>query len=180
MTTYNNYRTELNIYVDIMDKSRQVYYYNYDLGLKQPVYEALKDEFDDLIWPSGPRSVAGLRAKGPNRSGVIVTKGHEELGGDVDLFNADNLRGIQAQISEEKATMILQVARYLCPVKTGRLRDSGHIVKNPDGSCLVRFDCGYAWYVHEFSWMTHQFPGTDHFLEKAVNFVNELYARNGW
>lgn len=175
MAVQNNYNTKLNIYIDIMNKGRSLHYYNYELGLKEPVYQALKDEINNLYWPSGPARGAGLRAKGPNGTGVVVAQDLDEIGGEISLFDADNIRGIMVDaLSREKAELVLQWAKYLCPVDKGYLQSTGHIEQNGDGSYKVVFDCSYAWYVHEFSWRQHKFPGTDHFLEKAVNIVNSM------
>ena len=52
---------------------------------------------------------------------------------------------VSTQIAEE----VLAEATKLVPVKTGNLRDSGHIHPAPGGGRVVRYDAKYALIVHE-------------------------------
>ena len=86
------------------------------------------------------------------------------------------MQGITAAVNKELAEEILQRAIYYCPKDTGTLASSGRIEQNDDGSCRVYFDCGYAWYVHEFSWKKHEFPTCDHFLTRAIYEIQKEHG----
>ena len=89
------------------------------------------------------------------------------------------MQGITASVNKEIAEEILTLAKYYCPKDTGYLAESGRIEQNDDGSCRIYFDCGYAWYVHEFSWRKHAFPTCDHFLTRAIYEVQKAHGF-GW
>lgn len=81
------------------------------------------------------------------------------------------MAGICAYVSSEIAEAVLQRAIYYCPKDTGLLASSGYIEQLDNGQCLVKFDCPYAWFVHEFSWKKHKIPTTHHFLTIAKQEV---------
>lgn len=85
------------------------------------------------------------------------------------------LQVLQRNVNINIAEQVLERAKYYCPVKTGRLRDSGHIITNTDGSCTIVFDAPYAFEVHEASWMHHEFPTSSHFLDRAILEISALY-----
>ena len=89
------------------------------------------------------------------------------------------MQGITASVNMELAEEILKLAKFYCPKDTGILAESGRIEQNSDGSCRIFFDCGYAWYVHEFSWRKHKFPTCDHFLTRAIYEVEKAHGF-GW
>ena len=60
---------------------------------------------------------------------------------------------------------VLADSRQRVPVKTGRLRDSGH-VRAGDSGAEVRYSCPYAVYVHEMD--MHHEHGEKKFLENAL------------
>lgn len=70
--------------------------------------------------------------------------------------------------SYDVAKDILRVAKSLCPVDTGRLVNSGKLVKVGSGEYVIVFDCPYAWYVHENLSANHPNGGTAKFLDKAI------------
>lgn len=89
------------------------------------------------------------------------------------------MQGITAGVNRELAEEILTLAKFYCPKDTGYLAESGRIEQNDDGSCRIFFDCGYAWYVHEFSWRKHKHPTCDHFLTRAIYEVEKDHGY-GW
>lgn len=99
---------------------------------------------------------------------------------DVEITNIENiqptLNSLSRRVTKDLAEMILARAKYYCPVNTGRLRDSGHIVENADGSCDIIFDTDYALYQHEASWLNHKLPQSSHFLDRAINEITVMYG----
>lgn len=66
------------------------------------------------------------------------------------------------------ASTILGTAKPLVPVKTGQLRDSGHIVHRGNQT-VVEFSAPYAGEVHERLDVPHPNGGQAKYLEIAAN-----------
>ena len=88
----------------------------------------------------------------------------------------NELNSIKANVNNKIAGEVLERAKYYCPVDTGRLKESGHLEPQPDGSVDVVFDCEYAWYVHEDMNKIHAFPTCAKFLTIAVEEIKKLYG----
>lgn len=130
---------------------------------------------------------------GAKNTQSVIDKAKQYSGYDyanMFLFNPDTgqieeqemhfaMQGITAGVNREIAEEILTLAKFYCPKDTGYLAESGRIEQNSDGSCRIFFDCGYAWYVHEFSWRKHAFPTCDHFLTRAIYEVEKAHGY-GW
>jgi hypothetical protein len=75
------------------------------------------------------------------------------------------------QALQRGGEIILEKARYYCPVETGRLRTHSG-VSLPEGDELIRveitFDMAYAVFVHEDVSKNHASPTRAKFLELAV------------
>ena len=82
----------------------------------------------------------------------------------------DEVKLQSSEYSYEVAHQILNVAKSLCPVDTGRLRDSGKVIK-VGNKYAVLFDCEYAYIVHENMVAKHPNGGTAKFLDIAVQRV---------
>lgn len=172
-------------YVDISTTDYFNFYYNMVAEVNQNVIKVVGDALNlRPITPAAQRYIKGIQAnglrapgKGPAMFGVMGNKNFAT--GELEFISALEMQGITMAVNEQLAEEILAVAKYYCPVDTGKLRDSGHIEKMPDGSCRIFFDCPYAWYVHEFSWKNHAYPTRDHFLTQAVYVVEKLHGI-GW
>jgi hypothetical protein len=57
--------------------------------------------------------------------------------------------------AQQTAQYLLERTKQVVPVKTGALRDSGHVVDSGDGAA-VRFDAPHALFVHEDLSKHHQ------------------------
>ena len=75
------------------------------------------------------------------------------------------------QAIRQGAEIILEKARYYCPIETGRLRTHSG-VSLPEGEDIViaeiTFDMAYAVFVHEDMSKNHASPTRSKFLEVAV------------
>jgi hypothetical protein len=73
---------------------------------------------------------------------------------------------------ERGGQIILDKARYYCPVETGRLRTHSFVtveqLDDQSGRVAITFDMAYAVYVHEDVSATHASPTCAKFLERAV------------
>lgn len=159
-------------YVDVGDSNSANYafYYNINKLISTGVNEAVRKVI-------GTDAEKGLAKDGYDYARMVqfnletgqveANEGHFEM------------QGITAAVNKELAEEILQRAIYYCPKDTGFLASSGRIEQNDDGSCRVYFDCGYAWYVHEFSWKQHEFPTCDHFLTRAIYEIQKEHGF-GW
>ena len=159
-------------YVDVGDSNSANYtfYYNINKLISTGVNEAVRkvigaDAEKDLA--KDGYDYARMVQFNLETGQVEANEGHFEM------------QGITAAVNKELAEEILQRAIYYCPKDTGFLASSGRIEQNDDGSCRVYFDCGYAWYVHEFSWKQHEFPTCDHFLTRAIYEVQKEHGF-GW
>lgn len=159
-------------YVDVGDNNSANYtfYYNISKLISTGVNEAVRKVI-------GTNAEKGLAKDGYDYARMVqfnletgqveANEGHFEM------------QGITAAVNKELAEEVLQRAIYYCPKDTGFLASSGRIEQNDDGSCRVYFDCGYAWYVHEFSWKQHEFPTCDHFLTRAIYEIQKEHGF-GW
>lgn len=77
----------------------------------------------------------------------------------------------RSEIYKFIGNLILARSSELVPVKTGRLRDSGKVVRNSIGTYSVVYDCDYAVFVHEIVDYHHDFPTQSKFLEDAAWYV---------
>lgn len=93
---------------------------------------------------------------------------------DIDNINSE-IHKLKAVVNKDIAEKVLERAKYYCPVDTGRLRDSGHIEYNSDGTCYIIFDAPYAFIVHESTWVNHEFPTSAKFLDRAVAEISSFY-----
>lgn len=83
------------------------------------------------------------------------------------------LPGAIDQGTFDAATMVLDLAKQLAPVDTGRLRDSGHVVPDaPNGAAVyhVVFDVPYAVYVEEGT--TNPNYSAQPYLEPALKEIS--------
>lgn len=90
--------------------------------------------------------------------------------------NSIGIDGIAAEVSTRLAQLILNRAKYYCPVDTGKLKSSGRVEHIGGGKSMIIFDCDYAWYVHEHTWKKHAYPTCAKFLTRAVN---DILGTNG-
>lgn len=87
-----------------------------------------------------------------------------------------DMSGIKTTVNTCIANKVLERAIYYCPKKTGYLASTGRIENLSDGSSIIYFDCDYAWYVHERTWVNHPFPTCAKFLTLAVQEVKTFYG----
>jgi hypothetical protein len=71
------------------------------------------------------------------------------------------------------AKMIYDKSQELVPVKTGRLKKSGRVRMNNDGTYRVEYMEPYAIFVHEMLGLRHETPTQAKFLEDAGYLVLE-------
>lgn len=172
-------------YVDVLNNSYD-FYYNMAAELQENVVRAVGQAIN--LRPLNEASIQrrfeeygggfAKRFQESRHFGVIGSR-ENSITGDIEYMMADLMQGITASVSAELAQYVLSLAKYYCPTKTGRLRDSGRIEQQADGTCRIFFDCEYAWYVHEFSWLKHDFPTCDHFLTRAIYEVGQMTGL-GW
>lgn len=174
-----------SFYVDVNENGFYNFYYNMVAQVNEAVVRVLRDDLNLRPISSSAqayiqgRQAGGLRtpSKGPAMFGVMGNR--NQATGELEFMSALDMQGITAAVNASLAEEILALSNYYCPVDTGRLRDSGRIEQNPDGSCRIFYDCSYAWYVHEFSWKNHAYPTRDHFLTEAIYVVEKLHGI-GW
>lgn len=172
-------------YIEVDKSGFYNFYYNMVAEVNKNVVNVLQDDLGKLVYTRGAQQyrngvlAGGLmsNSKGPSIFGVMGNK--NQVTGEMEFISALDMQGITAAVNASLAEEILALSQYYCPVDTGRLRDSGRIEQNADGSCRIFYDCEYAWYVHEFSWKFHQYPTCDHFLTRAVYEVEKLHGI-GW
>lgn len=159
-------------YVDVGDSNsaNYVFYYNINKLINNGINEAVRKVI-------GTNAEKGLAKDGYDYARMVQF--NLETGQVEDNEEHFEMQGITASINKELAEEVLQRAIYYCPKDTGFLASSGRIEQNNDGSCRIYFDCGYAWYVHEFSWKHHEFPTCDHFLTRAIYEVQKEHGF-GW
>lgn len=159
-------------YVDVGDSNsaNYVFYYNINKLISNGINEAVRKVI-------GTEAEKGLAKDGYDYARMVQF--NLETGQVEDNEEHFEMQGITASINKELAEEVLQRAIYYCPKDTGFLASSGRIEQNNDGSCRIYFDCGYAWYVHEFSWKQHEFPTCDHFLTRAIYEVQKEHDF-GW
>lgn len=159
-------------YVDVGDSNsaNYVFYYNINKLISNGINEAVRKVI-------GTEAEKGLAKDGYDYARMVQF--NLETGQVEDNEEHFEMQGITASINKELAEEVLQRAIYYCPKDTGFLASSGRIEQNNDGSCRIYFDCGYAWYVHEFSWKQHEFPTCDHFLTRAIYEVQKEHGF-GW
>lgn len=172
-------------YVEVDQSGFYNFYYNMVAEVNENVMRVLQQDLGKLVYSKGSQAyrngvlAGGLRlnSKGPAMFGVMGNR--NQATGEMEFISALDMQGITAAVNASLAEEILALSNYYCPVDTGRLRDSGRIEQNPDGSCRIFYDCSYAWYVHEFSWKNHAYPTRDHFLTQAIYEVEKLHGI-GW
>lgn len=172
-------------YVEVDNTGFYNFYYNMVAEVNKDVEKVLKNQLGQLVETKAAidyrngRLSGGYRSNnhGPSQFGVMGSR--NQATGEMEFITALDMQGITAKVNMNLAQEILERAKYYCPVDTGKLRDSGRIEVNDDGSCRIFFDCQYAWYVHEFSWKNHAYPTRDHFLTQAIYEVEKLHGF-GW
>ena len=159
-------------YVDVNSKDNNyVFYYNINklvtTGVNEAVRKVIGTKNESMLDRSDNIDYARMAVFNPDTGQIDTNEMHFLM------------QGITASVNKEIAEEILTLAKYYCPKDTGNLAESGRIEQNSDGSCRIFFDCGYAWYVHEFSWRKHAFPTCDHFLTRAIYEVQKAHGF-GW
>lgn len=66
------------------------------------------------------------------------------------------------------AEIILEASQKLVPVDTGRLKKSGHIEQNSEGTYSIVYDAPYALFVHEIMGNYHKPPTQAKYLEDVA------------
>ena len=116
----------------------------------------------------------------------IIQQVNKEIADYINSVVEDKF-GVNGELTQEQlknnvnnkiANEVLERAKYYCPVDTGKLKESGHLEPQSDGSVDVVFDCEYAWYVHEDMNKIHAFPTCAKFLTIAVEEIKKLYGLN--
>jgi hypothetical protein len=82
----------------------------------------------------------------------------------------------EGEVAAERATIsaaetLLKLANEICPIATGKLRDSGHVIVDGDGYntvAAVIYDAEYAIYVHENLDAYHEPPTQAKWLEETL------------
>jgi hypothetical protein len=163
---------DINFYVDVDMNGFNTFYYNMiskvndivanEIGM-EIANRPINKEAMSLIDKNRHKVFDG---PGPSKFGVMASKDLQTE--EIEYIYANQMKGITAQVNAEIAEEVLERAKYYCPVKEGKLRDSGRIEQLPDGSCRIYFECEYAWYVHEFTWKHHEYPTRAKFLTEAL------------
>lgn len=89
------------------------------------------------------------------------------------VVDAELDRGLREEADE---TLIL--SNYYCPIKSGALRSSGHVVPRGMGQYDIVYDIWYAGYVHEILRYHHAPPTQAKFLERAAMERHRDIERN--
>jgi len=130
---------------------------NYIEGIHRELYNVLNSDIINML-----KNTLG------NKNGTTAAV---YGGGDMNAFIEDMEHGgvgIAANVAENIAGEVLEVAKFYCPVDTGNLRDSGRI-EWKDGICYVVFDAPYAWFVHEFTWREIHRDKNPHAIHKWLD-----------
>ena len=159
-------------YVDVRDIDGYVFYYNVNKEVNKHVQEVLGKELLDKL-PNVEKDPS-LKYGDYARMGYL-----NQHTGEMDILEHFGMEGITAVVSRNLAEQIVERAKYYCPVQSGLLRDSFRIEDLGNGKCRIYNDCGYAWYVHEFTWRHHDPPTCDHFLTRAVYDIEKEFGY-GW
>lgn len=162
-------------YVDVLDGKGYSFYVNLNKALDKGINGEVAKNIGD-------KNTQAIMEMAKNYNGSDYA--------NMFIFNPDTgqideqemhfmMQGITAGVNRAIAEEILELAKFYCPKDTGTLANSGRIEESSDGSCRIYFDCGYAWYVHEFSWRQHDYPTCDHFLTRAIYEVEKAHGF-GW
>lgn len=159
-------------YVDVSaENNGYAFYYNIgkliSTGVKDAVRKVIGEKNESLLDKSGFGDYARMAIYNPETGTIDENELHFQM------------QGITHKVNRELAEEILILSNYYCPKDTGYLASTGRIEELPDGSCRIYYDCGYAWYVHEFSWRKHDYPTCDHFLTRAIYEVEKAHGF-GW
>lgn len=161
------------LYINVGGTTDKVFYYNMQAMVNENVRQAIGEELYNKLPMNykmpGNLPIAPTNKRGPSSSGRILLPSSDKS--SMEFGVASQMDGILAEVSTTLAELILERARYYCPVDTGTLRDSGRIVKIDNTTSQIIFDCPYAWYVHEFTWTNHKFPTQAKFLTRAVSDI---------
>jgi hypothetical protein len=99
----------------------------------------------------------------------------------------DALPRAVTDLQSESAARLLDTAKQLCPVDTGRLRESGHVDESNPLAPEVVFDAPYAFWVHYGSrhhpaqpWLaTAADVETPRYLNAVRYLIEDAAARTG-
>lgn len=166
-------------YVDIQNDAEYVIYYNMTTVLNESIVEATQGvirnrPITDEAWYvintyQGGEFKEGRAQDYFGKYGVMGS--YDPSTGHIDYELVKEMAGITAVVNKEIAERVLERAIYYCPKDTGFLASTGRIEEMPDGKCRIYFDCRYAWYVHEFTWVEHKYPTCAKFLTLAIQEV---------
>ena len=166
-------------FIDVLDDN-YTFYYNMESYINENVVKEIGKSVANVL----PRNESALQRI--QQRGYMTKRGSAHLGmfgsfnkqsGQFELVRATNdagntvMAGVCAHVSSEIAETVLERAKYYCPVDTGILKNSGYIEYTDDGQCVIKFDCPYAWFVHEYTWKNHKYPTCAKFLSIAVQEV---------
>lgn len=158
-------------HVDVTDYDSYTFYYNVEKLIKKGINEHVEQVIGKNLASKLPRNGGSDYAK--------MGSYNKATGQIEEIANHFEMMGITASVNKVLAEEILERAIFYCPKDTGELASSGRIEQLDDGSCRIFFDCGYAWYVHEFTWKNHNFPTCAKFLTRAIQEVETLHGF-GW
>lgn len=82
------------------------------------------------------------------------------------LRRFEDVESKASELSAEMAEKVLYASQDLCPVRTGELRDSGHLEETPNGVAVV-YDAPHALTIHERLDLPHP-TGQAKFLEQPT------------
>lgn len=163
------------VYIDIQGNGDS-FYHNSGAQINKHVTQAIGQTLSDGLHRDLPTMYQiekyghdSLPVKGKTKDGVLNILNKNT--GQLEYRSFIEVAGICAFVSREIAEAVLERAKYYCPVNTGKLRNSGCIEDLGDGRCLVKFNCDYAYFVHEFTWLNHKLPTRAKFLTLAVQEV---------
>lgn len=161
------------LYVNVGSNTEDTFYYNMQAMVNENVRQAIGEDLYNRLPMNyklpGNKPIAPTNRRGPGYSGRILLPSSDKSSMEIGV--ASQMDGILVEVSMHLASLVLERARYYCPVDSGTLRDSGRIVNLGNGVAQVIFDCPYAWYVHELTYKKHAFPTCAKFLTRAVNEI---------
>lgn len=175
-------------YIDVTPgkDTKYMFYYNFKkaakYGVNEHVREIIGDVYDLALSQAGPyaNSLSSgdsnrYKRGGKANLGIFDDKAAGVTEVDFSMYMA----GITADVNKAIATEAFLLSQYYCPVDTGRLKNSGRIEYNDDGTCRIVYDCPYAWYVETFTWRNYgSYPTRPAFLKEAIEEVKRRHGIN--